>query len=196
MAKIKKISINAMDRVMSEFHSPTTKFDWHGIEVTVKPTLSFENMMTFVDSVVKSCFTSDTGVYIPEVKDFALKSCILELYANFSMPSNIEHRYNLIYCTDAVEAVKEHINTEQLYEIECAIDEKIEHTAQANIDALNKQMNELYASLNNMQEQFANIFSGVGNDELSRLIGAISDGGLNEEKIVKAYIDNQKNGEE
>ena len=103
MAKTKKISVNAFQKVMKETYSPTYTFDWNGIEVTVNKTLSLKDMLEFVDDVVKSCFTEETNRYLPEVKDFVIRVCILEKYANFTMPQNVENQYELVYCTDAVQ---------------------------------------------------------------------------------------------
>lgn len=185
----KKVSITAFEKIMKETNSPTKTIEWNGIEVTIKPTLSFKDVLSFVDNVVKSCFTMDSNSYIPEVKEFVIKCCILEMYANFALPTNIERKYDLLYCTDAVNVVVANINKNQFEEILNAIDAKIDNIAQANIEAINKQMNELYSAFNNLQEQMAGIFAGIGTDEISKLIGAIAGDKFDETKLVQAYID-------
>ena len=188
-AKTKRISASAFEKVMRGTYSSFKTIEWNGIEVTIKPTLSFKDVLSFVDNVVKSCFSAGDGSYIPEVKDFVTKCCILEMYANFALPTNVERKYDLIYCTDAIDVVVANINTIQLQEIIDAIDAKIDNIAQANIEAVNKQMNELYSALNNLQEQMTGIFAGVGTEEISKLIGAITGDTFDETKLVQAYID-------
>lgn len=185
----KKVSITTLEKIMQETYMPAKVVEWNGVEVTIKPTLSFKDVLSFVDSVVKSCFTTDNGSYIPEVKEFVTKCCILEMYANFALPTNVERKYDLVYCTDAVNMVVANINTAQLQEIVEAIDTKIDNIAQANIEAVNKQMNELYSAFNNLQEQMTGIFAGIGTDEISKLIGAIAGDKFDETKLVQAYID-------
>ena len=185
----KKVSIATLEKIMNEPYMPAKVVEWNGVEVTIKPTLSFKDVLSFVDSVVKSCFTTDNGSYIPEVKEFVTKCCILEMYANFALPTNVERKYDLVYCTDAVNMVVANINTAQLQEIVEAIDTKIDNIAQANIEAVNKQMNELYSAFNNLQEQMTGIFAGIGTDEISKLIGAIAGDKFDETKLVQAYID-------
>lgn len=187
MAKMKKISVNAFEKAMKETYTPTETFDWNGIEVTVKKNLSLKEMLEFVDSVVKSCFTKDTNAYMPEIKDFATKVCILEKYANFTMPSNVETQYALIYYTDAVERVLGYVNPQQFNEICFAISKKVDNLAQANIEAMNKQMNELYNAFDNLQNQLIGLFDGVNNDDIRAVAGALANGTLDEEKLVKAY---------
>lgn len=191
MAKTKRISVNAFEKTMKETYTPTESFDWHGIEVTVKKTLSLKEMLSFVDSVVKSCFAENTNAYLPEIKEFAIKVCILEKYANFTMPNNVESQYALIYQTDVVERVMSYINRQQYCEVRAAINAKANNIAQANIEAVNKQMNELYNSFDNLQTQLSGLFEGVNNDDIRAVAGALANGGLDEEKLVSAYM-NQK----
>lgn len=190
----KKISISAFEKIMKETYTATKNVKWNGVEITIKNTLSFKEVLSFVDSVTKSCFTTDNGSYLPEVKEFVIKCCILEMYANFAMPINVERKYDLVYCTDAVNVVMENINRVQLDEIIEAINDKIDNIAQANIEAVNKQMNELYSAFDNLQEQMTGIFAGIGTDEISKLIGAISGDKFDEDKLIQAYID-KKNGD-
>ena len=187
MAKTKKISINALDKIMKENYTPTETFDWYGVEVAVKKTLSFKEVLEFVDSVTKSCFSSEDGAYIPEVKDFAVKTCILEKYANFTLPNNVEHKYELIYQTNAIEEVLHRVNGQQFNEIMCAVNDKINHLAQANIEAVNRQMTELYTAFDNLQKQLEGMFSGVNPEDFTKLLGAFGDGGIDEAKLVEAF---------
>ena len=192
-----KISINTFDKILKTTYSNEEIIRWNDIDITINKTLSFKDVLSFVDSVSKSCFTDDNGTYLPEVKDFAIKCCILERYANFSLPQNIEHKYQLIYCTDAVDVVIKYINKTQLEEIISAINDKVDNIAQANIEAINRQMNELYSTFGNLEKQITEMFSGINKDDMTKLVGAISNSNLDEEKLVKAYIENKpsNNGE-
>ena len=185
--KSKKISITTLDKVMRETQTPVVNVDWHGVEITIKNTLPFRDVLAFVDSVSKSCFASATNAYLPEVKVFAIKCCVLEMYANFSLPANVEHKYDLVYNTDAFDVVLEHINIKQLNEIVDAISEKVENMAQANVEAINKQMNEIYAAFDGLQKQIGGIFSGVSSEDISKFVNAVSDGELDENKLMQAY---------
>lgn len=191
MAKAKKISINTFDKIAREIYKPTETFEWRGIEVTVRRTLSLKDTLEFVNNVVKACFSSEDGSYIPEVKDFAIKTCILEKYSNFSLPTNIEHKYELIYFTDVIEAIYKYINFQQFNEIIASINTKISHLADANIEAVNKQINGLYSAFESLQKQIENIFGGISQDDLTKVINTLGSNSFNEENIVKAYLSNK-----
>lgn len=185
----KKISISTFEKIMKETHTATQNVEWNGVEITIKHTLSFKDFLTFVDSVVKSCFSIDNNSYLPEIKDFSIRCCVLEMYANFAMPVNVERKYDLVYCTDAVDVVMSKINMTQFNVIMESIDAKIGNIAQANIEAINKQMIEVYSAFENIQNQMSGIFNGVGAEEMNKLIGAISGEAFDEHKLVQAYID-------
>lgn len=197
----KRISINALEKVMKETYDNTHMLDWHGLEVTIKKTLSLKEMLEFVNSVVNSCFSNDEiSVYNPEVKDFAIKISILQKYTNFTLPKNSETKYELLYKTDVIPCVLKCINAEQFFEICTSIDKKIENVAQANIEAVNKQMVELMSAFENLQTQMGELFDGVENSDMPALLKALSGGTLDEDKFVQAFINrtnmsNAENGE-
>lgn len=193
--KKKKISVNDFEKVMKEMYTEDyIVFDWRGIEVTVKRTLGVKEMISFVTGVVNSCF-GENLTYNPEANEFAFNANILSMYANFTMPSNIELQYKLIYCTDAVAAVMEFINPVQLEEIRNAIHERIRYRIKANVESVNRQITEMFSAIDNLQTQLSDVFSGIGSEDISRLTSALS-GGINEEKLVEAYINTTKNTEE
>lgn len=185
----KKISITTFEKIMKDIHISTKTVEWNGVNITIKPTLSLKEMLSFVDNVVQSCFTTEDAAYIPEVKEFVIKCCVLEMYANFTLPTNVERKYDLIYCTDAIDVVMSNINAAQFGEIMEAINDKISNIAQANIESANKQINELYSAFDNIQEQMSSLFAGIGNDEIGKLVGAIAGDKFDEAKLVQAYID-------
>lgn len=195
MAKIKKISINAFDKVKAECYTPTKVIEWHNIEVTIKPTLSLRDMLSFVSDVSKSCFDMNTAAFMPELKDFTIKTCILEKYTNFTLPTNVEHQYELLYCTDVIDMILQHINIRQFEEMIAAIDDKVMHMAQANIESIHSQMTELYSAFDGLQKNFENLFAGINPDDLTGILKSLNNEQFTEEGIVKAYMQQKNNGE-
>lgn len=190
--KTKRISITTLDKIMKEKCTSTKSVIWNDVEITVQRTLPYIDVLNFVNLVVRSCFDTETNEYFPEVKAFAIRCCVLEKYANFSLPSNIERRYDLVYNTDAYETVIQHINANQFNEILDAIDKKVENLANANVAAINKQINTIYNMFNSLQEQFNEIFSGITPEDASKFMQTIADGKFDEEKLVQAYMAQSK----
>lgn len=182
------------DKLMKFVNNNSTHnvVEWNGITLNIKHTLSLPEMMEFVDSVSKLCFSEETGAYIPEVRDFGIKTYILEMYADIEMPKSTNDMYDLLYRTDIVYEVIDHINKVQLDEIVRAIDTKIKHLSDAKVDAITRQMHELYESFNNLEKQLENMFSGITADDMNKIINAMSNGQLSEEKLVSAYMEMHK----
>ena len=186
--KIKKVSVNAMDAIMENIEN-TVSVDWNGTEIVITKTLSLMDMLSFVDGVVKSCFDDANNSYIPEAMDFAIRCNILERYANFSLPKNLEAKYDIVMQSGAVEMVVERINNAQFNQIVRSIESKVKNIADMNIHMLYRQFNEVLNSFNAMQEKLGSLFAGLDPGDINKLVGAISERGMDEEKLVKAYME-------
>lgn len=164
---------------------------WKGIEIEIKPVIGLEDMMAFVDDVVKMCFTEKSAQYIPEAKDFAVSCAVIEYYSNIILPENARDRYDLAYRSNIVDEITEEINEYQFHEILKSIDKKIENIAQQNINVLNSKMTELYNALEKIGETASATFQNVDSDMIRNLIGAISDSRIDESKIVSAILESK-----
>lgn len=185
-----KISIEEFKKVVAEDFEPVVDVDWRGLTLHIKKCLSLEEMMTFVSDVVSSCFAENTNEYLPEIKDFSTRCCILENYAGFILPKSLSEKYEMVYNSDIVSFVVQYVEHMQFNAMLAAIDHKIEHQAQNNIEALNKQMNEVVAGLSALEKNLSSIFGGVDNETITKIAGAIADGSFDESKLVKAFTEN------
>lgn len=188
MAKTeKRISINVLDKIAKENFENISVQEWFGVEIEIKRSLGLTDILEFVNDVTISCF-GESGNFLPEVLDFAIKSNILTRYANLTMPENLEHRYKLIYHTDIVDAVCNHINMAQLKEVVSSINRKIDYLCSVNVSVIQRKLTELVSAFENMQKQTGNIFDGVSSDDVNKLLGAINNGTFSEDKVVEAYM--------
>jgi len=196
MAKAdKKVSIALFDKIAKEQFQNEVTIEWHDAQLRVKYALSLTDMLAFVDDVVGSCFHDKLG-YIPEVKDFAIKTNILSRYANFSLPDNLEHRYQLVYMTDAVDAVCAAIDGTQLQEIVNSINSKIRFLCDSKATMIQERINDVLNTMEEMRDNTKSIFDGITQNDLKNLMGAITSNGLDEQKLVQAYIEQSKSKDE
>lgn len=184
------ISIEELNKAIAEDFKPVVEIDWRGLTLHIKKCLSLEEMMTFVSDVVSSCFAANTNEYLPEIKDFTTRCCILESYAGIVLPKSLNEKYEMVYNCDIVSTVAQHIESMQFNAMLAAIDRKIEHQAQSNIEAMNKQMNELIAGFSTIEKNLSGIFGGIDNETITKIAGAIADGKFDENKLVKAFTNN------
>ncbi len=184
-----RISIEEFKNAIANDFTPEVDVDWRGITLHIKKCLSLETMMTFVSDVVSSCFAANTNEYLPEIKDFSTRCCILENYAGFILPKSLDEKYEMVYSSDIVSFVVQYVEHGQFNAMLAAIDRKIEHQAQSNIEALNKQMNEVIAGFDALERNLSSIFGGVDNETITKIAGAIANGNFDENKLVKAFTE-------
>ena len=77
-----------------------------------------------------------------------------------------------------------------------AINYKIEHVASANIENITSRANELYASISSLEERVGDLFRGIDSDTMRNLVAAMSDGKIDEGKLVQAYMKAKKDDED
>lgn len=187
VAKRQRISVNAFEKVVKANTNSKT-ITWNDIEVTITPSLSLKDMMRFVSNVVSLCFVGEDNTYHPEIKDFAVKANVLEMYANFTLPKDVNKQYEFIYNTDAFETVLLNVNRHQFQEAMVAIDKKLEHTAAYNVADAEKRLGTIMSTIEDLGTQLSNVFEGIDAETMAGLVNAIQNGKLDEGKLMQEYL--------
>jgi len=183
----KRITANELrDAIMGDYH-PTTEFSWRGLTIEVKHHLSLAETVGFAGGVADTCFVADTGEYIPEVKDFAIRCAILEYYADIELPEDLEEKCNLVYGSDLIACILQYVDNAQWDALCMAIDDKIDNMASANVGALNRQMSSIASDFERLGKKMEEAFSGVDSSTISKIAGAVVNGGIDENKLVAAF---------
>lgn len=192
--KTKRISISTMDEILKRFDNTET-VQWNGLDVVITKTLSLEEMMAFADSVVKSCFDQKSGAYMPEIKDFAVRSNVMERYANFSLPSNVKHQYDMVMRSGAFEMILNYVDHAQFNELMRSIDAKLQNAAEANVQAFITKMDDVATAFTGVQAKMEQLFSDVSAEDIGKLVGGIANGEASADDIVKSYLELTKKTE-
>lgn len=187
-----KIPVDMLIAATNADYTPVIEINWRGIPIQITKHLSLEGMLSFVENVVSNCFAYDTGAYIPEARDFITRCAILESYTNLTLPDDINEKYDVVYSSNIVSFVLQQIDQGEFNSICTAIEKKIDNLAQSNIEALTKQMNEVVAGFNTLEQNLSNIFNGIDNETIAKVAGAIVKGGFDEDKLVKAFMAERK----
>lgn len=96
------------------------------------------------------------------------------------------------YSSDAVDAVCSAIDTTQLQEIVNAINSKVRFLCDSKANLIQERINKVLDDMEEMRDATKDIFGGLSKDDLNALMGAITDHGLSEQKIVEAYMEQKK----
>lgn len=184
-----KISVSSTEKVMKENYTPVVTEDWYGNELTIKTMLSLREMFEFVKVVVDGCFNQDTHEYLPEAKEFVLRASIVEYYTNVRMPDNLERRYAILYGTDLVDFIISRVNKRQFEDMNVAIEKKIKNRVRSNEEMVSRQFITLGVRIDEIMSRFEEVFSGVTKEEITGFLSAVSNGQIDEEKIVKLSLE-------
>ena len=183
----KRISITALEGVANK--TPATKeVKWNDLTITIKPTLSLEEMMMFCDDISSMCF-SESGDFMPELSEFMIRMGVLTYYANFTFPANITRAYQLVYGTNAYDIVFDYVNKDQFTGILDAAKAKVKYLCDSDVLAFRNKCDELVNVMSSSQEQIVDMFGDITPEEAQALFNAVEgDGKFNEEKLVDAYV--------
>ena len=178
-------------KIAEKESSERTTVDWNGVEISVKKTVSLDDMMSVVLGVVGSCFDED-GNYIPEVVDIIEKHNVIKWYTDIDVPNDINESFDLIYRTDLYQIVIGKIDQTQLATIHKAIREKIEYLVNVRADAVSNKCIELIGELSKVSDGLSTLFGDLKPEDMTNMIGAITGGKFDEEKLIKAYMKEKK----
>lgn len=198
MAKdIDRVSINNFEQALAKDTVITeTLVDTEDVTIQIKKTITLTEMMLFVQEVVEACIDGETGEYIPEAYDFAIRSAVLTHYANFAMPANLEKQYWLIYNTRAFQQVLNNINEQQFNDIIRAIDRKVKYMLDVMSSAAVSKINEAIAKFNDVATVSTKMFDGATPDDMAKFISGITKlKDMKEEDIAQAVVKMQNGAE-
>ena len=183
MAKKKEVANNEQSVVKETPDTQATH------EVTIRKTISFSEMMAFVESVVSSCFLGENGEYSPEARHITTYANLVKRYTDMELPDTTNEIYRVIHETGIVRTILENIDREQFDEIEYIISEKVKYLNLVHT-------NEIMSSMRKMQEQVqkvADAVSGLLDDsvkeDLMLAIQNLSASGITKEDIVKSVLE-------
>lgn len=191
---IERVSINKFETALCKENIITeTLSGADNVVFQIKRTISLTEMMAFVQDVVESCIDGETGDYIPEAYDFAIRTAVLTHYANFAMPSSLEKQYWLIYNTSAFQQTINNINEQQFSDIIRAIDRKIKYMVDIMSSTAISKIYEVINKFNDIAATGEKIFSDASTDDMSNFIKGVSRlNNLTQEDIAKAILDMKK----
>lgn len=192
MARTKKTEINPIENILKDLVPKTKSIDWNGITIEIKNSLGIKDASIFASTVADICFTNSED-YIPEVFGFAVGIATLAVYTNFKLPELIDDQYSLITFTDIISKVTECIEaTDQYADVIEAAKERIDYRVETNVNIMRRQAAELFESVESILLKLKDTFSGIENEDMQGLIKTLASGAIDEEKIMKAYLENKK----
>lgn len=185
---MEKISYEVIKSVIGT-ENDVSKFVWAGLEIEVKRFLTMEEMFDFTSTVFETCFRQADSSYLPEVKDFMIRSCILDAYTNIEIPDDLQTRYDMVYRYEIIPEVMKYVDQNQFNAVLMAIDSKINNRLNANVEKFEKKMAEADEMVGKAVEYISGIFDGIDNETIKQVALSISNMSIDPEVLAKSIIE-------
>lgn len=185
---MEKISYEVIKSVIGA-ENDVSKFVWAGLEIEVKRFLTIGEMFDFTNTVFEACFRQDDASYRPEVKDFMIRSCILDAYTNIEIPDDLQTRYDMVYRYEIIPEVMKYVDQNQFNAVLMAIDSKINNRLNANVEKFEKKMAEADEMIGKAVDYISGIFDGIDNETIKQVALSISNMSIDPEVLAKSIIE-------
>lgn len=185
---MEKISYEVIKSVIGT-ENDVSKFVWAGLEVEVKRFLTMEETFDFTNTVFETCFRQSDSSYRPEVKDFIVRSCILDFYTNVEVPDDLKDRYDMVYRYGVIPEVMKYIDQTQFNAIMAAIDCKIEDKLNTNVERIERDIAEVGRIIDEVKVQFNGIFDGIDNETIRQIAAAIANMNIDPAVLAKSVVE-------
>lgn len=189
----KKVTVSDFEKWTKNVAGPNeVSVEYEGITVQVKKFVNMANVIGMVETVVASCVNKETGDYIPYVMDYALRSEFVERYTNLTLPADTERRYYLLCATDLFDHLVSYVNQDQFASIVRAIRDGIDAALDIRNADIERRVSDILAGFERLSGMAESLFSGIDADTINSMVGAITDGKLDERKLVDAYFEHKE----
>lgn len=188
-AKAKGITISNWEKmIVDKDEKYIIENDGGKFEITISPTISWDQASEMVDYVTRIVFNDDTGDYHPEVKDALFRAQVLEKYAHFNIPKSFDKIYHLVYSTDVYEHVLQLVNTNQLETLKEAIDDTLDYRLGILAGGVQAEIQKVSESFKTFNDNASEMFSNLDGVDIGSFMKSIADmsENLDEEKLVSA----------
>lgn len=169
-----------------------TTVDWNGMRVIIKRLIPLDDMVSMVENVVNSCFQGPENIFMPQYMDFAIRSNVIDLYTNIALPDNYDDQYEIAYGTDIVETILANIDSSQFKDILRSINHKVDKKIDERVSMVDIGLSEAISKVNAIAEEVSKLFGDVTNEDIKKVVSAITSGKIDEQKLMAAYTDAHK----
>lgn len=186
---MKDVSISKFDEAAKGCSRGKFEDEWNGLKIIVTPYLEPEHAVSFAENVADSCFQGDDEVYMPALKDFALRVATIASYTNIRLPDSNQRKSDMVYGTDIFDWLLDRIHLGQFNEIIAAIDSLVDYKLQVKQNDVRRELRMALDKIEQMVDSVDSFVSGVNPDDIGRIAGAVVNSKIDEEKLMAAYLD-------
>lgn len=181
MAKKTNVSINTLEKYCkltapeAVEHTVTINGE-DSFTFTIKPRLSLEECVRFVEDVVSEYINTQDLMIVPVAKEFIIGQNLLTYYANFTMPSNTEKAFDLVMGSfDIMDMILAHIDQRQYGILLRSIEERIRFEQQKMLTLQEAKINQAVTEIEQFTSRMSELFDGVDGGQMSNFITGMAE---------------------
>jgi len=191
----KKNGYTILQETATDPNSAYTMIRWRDSAITIKTQLSLAEVFGFAVTVESLCFSGDEHVYLPELREFAIRDAIMEYYGCFEMPEDFAERYRIVESNlQLLQKICENVNQEQLDSLVNGTREKMHRLFELDTASATAQMANIASSIATFQEQVKPFLDVIEDGAFGEFVSWMQNGDERTGKVLKSFIDARKAG--
>lgn len=167
--------------ISNRIENPVTQVDlsvcgFPGVVLDVKRYLNFDEAALFSTIIVDTCIDMETGDYMPEAYEPAVRGAVLACYADIDLPDDMNTLYAVTMCTDIYAHVIDCIDQTAADELVDAANKRIAFARNLMTSTAGKKVVELLNTIQEVRAENAELAQSLQSDEfkgaLERVVAA------------------------
>lgn len=204
--KNNRISVNTLEKYCSHLNLvPNDVQMQYGenetISFTVKPLLSMDESIHFIEDVVRECIMVDDMIIIPFARDFITKRNLMTYYANFTMPKSQSKEYDFVMAsTEIINEIINNIDKNQFAMIQRSIDERISFEERKMIAEQESNVRKITENVSEFVSKVSGLFDGIDTEQISDFVTSMGKMAQNTEisaqSLATAFLESRNTKEQ
>lgn len=174
--KKNRISVNTLEKYCSQLNLVPQEIqmpygDGESLSFTVKPLLTMDESIRFIEDVVRECIMADDMLIIPLARNFIVKKNLMTYYANFTMPESQSKTYDFVMASSGIiSVILDNIDLDQFNMLCQSIDERIAFEERKMIAEQEHNVRQITENVSEFVSKMSGLFDGVDAEQMGNFV--------------------------
>lgn len=174
--KKNRISVNTLEKYCSQLNLVPQEIqmpygDGEVLSFTVKPLLTMDESIRFIEDVVRECIMADDMLIIPLARNFIVKKNLMTYYANFTMPESQSKTYDFVMASSGIiTVILDNIDLDQFNMLCQSIDERIAFEERKMIAEQEHNVRQITENVSEFVSKMSGLFDGVDAEQMGNFV--------------------------
>lgn len=174
--KKNRISVNTLEKYCSQLNLVPQEIqmpygDGEALSFTVKPLLTMDESIRFIEDVVRECIMADDMLIIPLARNFIVKKNLMTYYANFTMPESQSKTYDFVMASSGIiTVILDNIDLDQFNMLCQSIDERIAFEERKMIAEQEHNVRQITENVSEFVSKMSGLFDGVDAEQMGNFV--------------------------